>query len=359
VPSLQDQIKELIGGLNAGPLIGVDIGSHSVKVCEMSGSKNSWKLEKFAMVKLSEAAIIEDEIQRPEEVLQAIDEAFKTAGIKSKAVVVGLYGQNTMTKRMSAPDGTNEEVQDHLLWEVEQYIPFGAEESEVDFAVIGENESGGKDAVVVAARTEVVERFEKLLIEAKYQVKGVSLNVIALSNLFEATAVAQNPDLDEGTIILDYGAQSIKIIIYKGGGPIFTKEIPVGGSFITEEIQRQMAVSYEDAENLKTIGDDNGNLPEEILSIIQSQLEGQISELKKNLNFYISAGSAEQVQNCFLLGGGAKMPLLKDMIEQSIGMEVQFFNPFDYGLKCAAKSLAGELDTIGSVGCVAMGLVMR
>jgi type IV pilus assembly protein PilM len=359
VPSLQDKIKELLGGISAGSAMGLDLGSHSIKVCEVSGSRGKWKLDRFAMIPLTEAAIIEDEFQKPEEIVEAIQAGLRTAGIKTKNVAIGLFGQNTMTKRMSVPDGTKEEIQDHIMWESEQYIPFGADESEVDFHLIGETEGGGKDALVVAARTDLVERFQDLVKESKLQIKIVDLNVLALSNLFAETAVVANPDLDEGSILIDYGAQSIKIIIFRNGGPIFTKELPVGCSLITEEIQRQMSVSYEEAEDLKISQDENGNLPEEILAIIRSQIEGQISELKKNLNFYISAGSTEQVKNCFLLGGGARLGVLKESLSRSLNMEVQLFNPFDYGLKCGSGALEDNLDLISAVGCVAIGLGMR
>lgn len=356
---LQEKIQELLGGMSAGPTIGVDIGSHSIKVCEVSGGNGKWSVDRFAIVPLGEAAIIEDEFQKPEEISEAINKAFVAAGIKSKNVIVGLYGQNTMTKRMPAPDGTKDEINDHIMWESEQYIPFGADESEVDFHIIGDTEGGGKDALVVAARTDLVERFQDVFKEIKLNVRVVDLNVVALSNIFEATAVAKNPDLNEGSILIDYGAQSIKIIIFRGGGPIFTKELPVGGSFITEEIQRQMAVNYEEAEDLKTTRDDNGNLPEEILTILQTQLESQIVELKKNLNFYISASSTEQVTNCFLMGGGSRMPLLKEMLEQSLGMPIEIFDPFENGFKLSSKALESNREQIAAVGCVAMGLAMR
>ncbi len=355
---LKERIQELMGGMSAGPTIGVDLGSHSIKVCEVSGSAGKFKLEKFAVVPLSEAAIMDDEFPKPEEVKEAVMAALRTAGVKSKNVCIGLYGQNTMTKRMSVPDGSKEEVQDHIMWEAEQYIPFGADESEIGSHIIGDTEGGGKDVIVAAARTEVVERFQDLMKEAKLLPKFVDLNVLALANLFEATAVAENPTLNEGTILLDWGAQSVKIVIYRNGGPIFTKELPVGGSLITEEIQRQMAVSYEEAEDLKTSQGEGGNLPEEVLSIMQGQLETHIADVKKNLNFYISAGSTEQITKCFLCGGGSRFPLLATMLSEQLGIEVRVFSPFDYGMKPVGK-LAENQELIGAVGAVAMGLAMR
>lgn len=359
MPSLQEKIQDFMGGLNAGPVVGVDLGSHSIKVCEISGGPGKWRLDKFAVVPLSEAAIIDDEFQKPEEIVEAILSALKTAGIKSKSVCFGLYGQNTMTKRLSVPDGTKEEIQDHIMWESEQYIPFGADESEVDFSIIGDTEGGGKDTVVVAARTDVVERFQDILKEAKLLPKIVDLNILALCNAAEATLIAENDVLEEGVILLDWGAQSVKIAIYRTGGPIFTKELPLGGSLITEEIQRQMSVSYEEAEDLKTSQDDAGNLPEEILAILQTQFSNQIAEVKKNLNFYISTGSTEQVSHCYVTGGCSRSRLLLDMLNEALGMEVLLFNPFDYGLKSASKNFGMDLEHISSIGAVVIGLGLR
>jgi type IV pilus assembly protein PilM len=358
VSELTDKLQEIIGGFSNGPTVGVDLGSHSIKVCEISGGKGKLKLERFAAINLGEAVIIEDEFQKPDEIIGALKNALRVAGSKSRNVSVGLYGQNTMTKRLSVPDGTQEEIQDSIIWESEQYIPFGADESEVSFSIIGDTVGGGKDVLLVAARTEVVEHFQDLLKEAKLIPKIVDLNVVAASNLFEMTAVALDPSLNEGAILIDWGAQSVKIIIYRNGGPIFTKELAVGGSLVTEEIQRQMALSYEEAEDLKISQDAQGNLPEEILGIAQGLLEGHIAEVKKNLNFYISAGSTEQITKCFVFGGGARSPLLIPMLTELLGIEVQVFNPFEFGLSAVGK-LKDMQDQIASTGVTAMGLALR
>lgn len=347
-----------MGGLSNGPTVGVDLGSHSIKVCEISGNRGKLKLDRFASITLSEAVIIDDEFQKPDEIIVALKNALRTAGSKARNLAIGLYGQNTMTKRLSVPDGTAEEVQDNIVWESEQYIPFGADESEIGFSIIGDTQGGGKDVLLVAARTEVVERFQDIVKEAKLVPKIIDLNVLAASNLFEMTAVAREPELNEGAILLDWGAQSVKIIIYRNNGPIFTKELAIGGSMVTEEIQRQMAVSYEEAEDLKVTQDTQGNLPEEILGIMQGLLETHIAEVKKNLNFYISAGSTEQITRCFVFGGGARSALLLSMLNELLGIEVQVFNPFDYGLTAVGK-LSDIQDQIASVGVTAMGLALR
>lgn len=357
-PSLQDQINDLLGKLNPGGVVGLDIGAHSIKVCEVSGSPGKVKVDKFGVFQLSEAALIEDEVQKPSEIVDGILEAFKQAGIKSKVVCLGLYGPNTMTKRLNTPEGTKEEIEDHVMWEAEQYITFGADESMIDFHILGENEGGGKDALVAAAKNDIVDSFTDILKSAKMSVKVVDLNVIALSNIFEEVAGDNLDEYSQGTLLMDFGAQSTKIVIYKRGGPIFTKEIPIGGGLITEEIQRQMGVSYEEAEDLKTTQDENGNLPEEILNIINAQVDQQVAEVRKNINFYVTQGSAEKVSYCFVTGGSSLLPGMIDKLSVVAGVPVERLDIFS-AVKIDEKKIGQNLDQLAAISPIVIGLAMR
>lgn len=356
--SLKDQIDELMGKLNPGGIFGIDIGAHSIKVCELGGTPGKFKIDKYGSFTLSEAAIIEDEIQKPSEIVEGLAEALSTSGIKSKTACIGLYGPNTMTKRLNVPEGTKEEIEDHIMWEAEQYITFGADESQISFHIIGENEGGGKDAIVAAARTDLVQSFSKILSDAKITAKVVDLNVFALSNVFEEIYKDDLEEYSQGTAIIDFGAQSTKVVIYKRGGPIFTKEIAVGGGLITEEIQRQMGVSYEEAEDLKTSGDENGNLPQEILNIINTQIDIQVAEIRKNINFYVTQGSAEKVNYCFVTGGNSLLPGMLEKLSAVTGLEVRRMDIFS-SIKVEDKKAAKGLEHLSAVSAVAIGLAMR
>lgn len=356
--SLKEQIESLFATFNAGAVVGLDIGSHSIKICELGGSLGKLKVEKFAILPLSEAAIIEDEIQKPQEIIHVLNELLKQTGIKSKNFCIGLFGPNTMTKRMNVPDGTKEEIEDHILWESEQYISFGADESKIDFSIIGENEGGGKDVLVAAAHQDLIESFSAPLRDIKLNVKLVDLNVLALSNVFEETVQDDLEAYSEGTLLLDLGAQSTKIVVYKRNGPLFTKELPIGGGLITEEIQRQMSVSYEEAEDLKTSYDSNGNLPEEILAIVQSQIEMQVAEIKKNINFYITQGSAEKVDYCFITGGNSLTVGMLEALDEATGLEVQRLDLFE-NIKVDENSFDMSQAEFSAIASIVVGLGMR
>lgn len=352
--SLKDQIESLVSMLNSGGVIGIDIGSHSIKLCELGGSLGKLKVDRFAVLPLSEAAIIEDEIQKFSEVTDTVKELIRITGTKSKNVCIGLYGPNTMTKRMNVPEGSQEEIEDHVMWESEQYITFGADDSKIDFDIIGENEGGGNEVFVVAAHNELIAAFSDVIKEAKLNAKFVDLNVIALSNVFEEVY----RETDGSYLLLDMGASSTKIVIYKRGAPLFTKELPIGGGLITEEIQRQMAVSYEEAEDLKTTYDSRGNLPEEILNIVQTQIELQVSEIKKNVNFYITAGSTEKVDQCFVTGGNSLTVGMIDSLRQAMGIDVDRLDLF-HNIKINESQFDLSAEEFSAIASIVVGLAMR
>lgn len=359
--ALTEKFNQFKVSFEKGELIGIDIGLSSVKIALLSQvKKNQYKLEKYHAVDLSEAAVIEDEVQKPDEVVEAIVSTIKKLGITKKIVCLGMDGPNTVTKRLQVPDGVEEEVEDNILWESEQYIPFGADDAEIGFSIIGRIEDEDiVDAIVGAVRTDVVENYMEIISSAGLTARVVDLNVFAIVNMFEFIYEDRLDELsDEGTIILDFGAQYTKILVYKNNGPVFTKEINIGGVLITEEIQRTMGVGYEEAEDLKINGDSKGNLPEEILILIESHINKILEELKKVLNFYIAAGSSEQVGSCFVTGGSCRLPGLSEALQELIGLDIEEINPFDV-LEVKAKLDDDELDEISTSGLVALGLAMR
>lgn len=359
---LQDQIKDLISELSQmgnTNVVGVDIGASSVKVCELSGSKGKYKLAKFSMIKLSEAAIIEDQFEKPEEIVDALKQALKQAGIKNFSACLGLYGPNTIGKRLQMPAGTPQEIEDQVMWESEQYIPFGADVSSIGHQILGENEGGGVDVYMTAAREDLIERFQGIAKDAGLKVKIIDLNMIALNNIFEHSMKDKIDQMEQAALVIDIGAQTVKMIVYKNKAPIYNREINFGGHLITEEIQRQMGVSFEEAEDLKINGDEAGNLPEEIVAIINASLQNFFSEVKKSLNFFLSTSTEDKIEVCFITGGSSLLPGVKEGIEKILDVSVEYLNPMrkiDFDEKAFSQQMKSILISQGSI---AIGLSMR
>lgn len=355
-----DPIKDLLA-FGKKTVVGVDIGLSGVKVAQVHADheKGEYTLQKFAMVPLPEGALIEDEIQKHEEVAEAIVEALKKAEIETTFLCLGLSGPNTIVKRLQVAGGSDDEVEDQVLWEAEQYLPFDIEESSISFHVVGENEGGGIDVIVAAARNDVIESFRAVVEKAELKIKILDLGITAITNVFELVMKEKQVNEHESTLLLDIGAQKTSFIIYKNGMIFFSKEINVGGVMITEEIQRQMGVNYYEAEDLKITGDENGNLPEEILAIIDDVVEAFFSEIKKTIDFYVSSTSDESMASCVVTGGSVLIPGLLEGLEALLGVDVIVLNPFEK-MKYDAKNFSeDEINLIAYRGAQVLGLGMR
>jgi len=359
INDLISQVKEV---LKIGPsgYIGIDIGLSSVKVAQLDGNGDTgYKLVAYGSGSLPEGAIIEDDIQKEEEVVEAIQTAIKNAGIKSVNCVFGLAGPNTVARKLQLAGGSDEEIEDQVSWEVEQYIPFSLETSKISFHVVGENEGGGIDVIVAAAKGEIVESYRSLLEQAGLKPRIFDLGLISVVNVFELVYRDKLVDPNESWILMDLGSEKTEFIIYKNNKIMFTKEIMIGGVIITEEIQRQMGVNYYEAEDLKNHGDENGNLPEEILEIIDSVVESFFAEIKKTVDFYISSTSDESFIECVLTGGSSLIPGLTEGLEALLGINVSIMNPFEV-IKYDPKNIKEEqLNEIAYRGASVLGLAMR
>ncbi len=359
INSVKDKIGEMF---YVGPkgVIGIDIGLSAVKVAEvLKTSDGNYKINRYASVSLPEGAIIEDEVQKEDEILQAIQLALKELNSSNKYACLGVSGPNTLIKRLQLAGGTNEEIEDQVTWETEQYLPFPIDEGNISFSVVGENQGGGVDVIIGAAKKTVIETFKDLVERSNLKVKIVDLGAAATINVFENVMGKQVTGKGKTWILMDLGAQKTQFMIYKSGIMVFFKEINIGGLTITEEIQRQMGVNYVEAESLKIFGDGEGNIPEEIINLINQVLETFFTELKKTVDFWVNSTSEEAFDGCILTGGSSLIPGLPEALQELFDTEVQILNPFSTMTYNQSNISEDMINEIAGRGVCAIGLAMR
>lgn len=350
----------LVDVLGIGPkhLVGIDIGVGSIKVCEMVPHKGTFKLKGFHQAPIGEQVFAEDEIQSRSDIVNAIEEGLSHIKPKTNYACIGIWGPSSISKRIQVPVGTEEEIEDQVLWESEQYIPFDVDSSVISFDMQGENVGGGVDVLIASATNSLVEDYKNMASEAGLSVKIADLNQFAIANVFTHVNEVEISEAQGAIILIEFGAFTSNVLIFKNEKLVFTRELAIGGINVTDEIQRTMGLSFEEAEDLKTHGDENGNLPEEILDVISDSLGNFIGELKKTINFYLTASGEDVIQRCYLTGGSSLLPGLLENIESEFEIETLFFNPFEkitYNNKFSEE----ELQNIASSGIAAMGLAMR
>lgn len=338
-------------------LIGIDFGLSAIKFAEVVKSGDGYKLNKYISVDLPEGSIIEDEINKEDEVIKCLQDGLSQLKSSYKWVCLSVSGPNTVIKRLQLPGGTNEEVEDSVFWEIEQYLPYPLEEANISFSILGENSGGGLDVIIGAAKKSLVLNYVELVERLQYKVKVVDLGIAALMNVFD---FAYGEEISKGTwVLLDLGAQKSEFIIYKNKVMVFSKEISMGGLTITEEIQRQMGVNYEEAESLKISGDGSGNIPEEIVDIINQVLDTFFEDLKKSIDFWATSSSEEVFEGCYITGGNSQIPGLQEALQEVLGTEVHALNPFHRMTYNQNNIDEKQIPNIVYKGVVAIGLAMR
>ena len=353
-------IKSLFG-LGQKGLIGLDIGLSAIKVAFLNQNGTKYKLTHYVSVPLPEASFIDDDIQKPGEIISAIKEAMKQLGLSIDNVCIGLFGPNTVVKKLQLASMSDqaELIKDQVIWEIEQYLPFSIEEASISHHVMGKNEGGGISVLVVAVRNDVLNTHKELVESAGFNVKVVDMHLTAITNVFEYVLEEKFQDPESSFLLMDIGAQKTEIIIYRNGAMVFSKEVNVGGVIFTEEIQRQMGVNYFEAEDLKITTDDEGNLPEEVLDIIEDVMENFFEDIQKTILFYRNSWSDETLKQCFITGGGILLPVLLDKLEELLEVKVSVLNPFDKIEYDSHKIDQNKIDEISYRGGVAIGLAMR
>jgi type IV pilus assembly protein PilM len=340
--------------------VGLDLGQNSVKIAQVApGNGKKLKLLKFGMAQLPEGAIVEDEVHNEEVIISTIKNLLTTSKTDAQICAIGLKGPNTFTKRLTLAGGTPQEIEDQVVWEAEQYIPFDMETATLGFDNMGVNEGGGVDVLVAAAKNDVVNRFKDLVEKTDLRVKIVDMDITAVINVFEVAGGQRLENPNESFMILEIGAQKTNFVIYKNRKVFFTKEIPIGGGAVTEEIQRKMGVKYVEAEDLKKSGDEKGNLPEEILKIIEEVLNNFLQEIQKTYDFYVSSTSDQSLAGCFTTGGGSQIPGIVEGLEAILGVAVSNLDVLSALDLDSKESKGWNLKDINHAGVVAIGLAMR
>ncbi len=337
-------------------LVGVDIGSSSVKVCEIrEGRKGARSLVRFGYHPLPSQSIVDGHIMNSGAVVEGLEKLFHKA--RKKDVAMRISGHSVIIKKITMPLMTLDELKEQISWEAEQHIPFDVADVELDYQVLRQRpDEGQMDVLLVAAKKEEIQDLVNLATEAKLRPRVIDLDAFTVQNCFETGYGA--PELGATTVLLHVGASLTTINILADGSTAFTRDIANGGNAITEEIQRQLSISQEEAEAYKC-GSGGGIVPQEVPRIIQEVVESLAGEIQRSLDFYLATSGDRDIARVVLSGGAANMELLKDAIANRSRTTVEVIDP----LKVAAadsKTLGmAELEGRGPAAAVAFGLALR
>lgn len=340
-------------------VVGLDIGSSSVKAVELKATGKTFKVVAFGVEPLPSDAIVDGAIIDGATVADAIRRLFDDHHIKTREVAASLSGNAVIVKKITLPAMTDAELAASITWEAEQYIPFDIQDVTLDYQVLSRPAKGAvagtMDVLLVAAKKETIADYTSVIAQAGRTPAIVDVDAFALQNAYEANYGVR----DAIVTLLNVGASATNINIVRGDQSLFTRDVPVGGNAYTEALQKDFQIPQESADLLKRGHPADGLDAEQARPIVQMVTESLLLEVQKTLDFFRGTTGADHIDLILVTGGCAQVEGLVPALHERLGIPVEIFEPFKtikfeaekFGLASASEAMAHS--------AVAVGLALR
>lgn len=342
------------------PLLGLDISSSSVKLVELGRDKSGRLiLERCAIEPLERGWVTDGNIEKFDEVVDAVRRLVKKSGTRCRNVAMALPPSAVITKKIVLPGGMSEqELEVQVESEANQYIPFSLDEVSLDFCVMGPtaNSSGDVDVLIAASRKDKVQDRQGLAEAAG--LKPVILDVesyasrLAVNRLIEALP---NRGVDAVVALFEIGAYTTSMQVIRNEELLYDRDQAFGGAQLTQLIVRQYGFTPEEAETKKR----SGELPEDYSSgVLQPFVESMAQEVGRALQFFFTSTPYNRVDYVMLAGGSSALPGLTEAVTRQTSFACSVIDPFadmEVGSAVREKKMRREAPSY----LTACGLAMR
>ena len=338
-------------------LVGLDIGSRTIKVGEIADTKKGKVLAKFGTIDIAPGLIEDGSIKDPEAIAESIRQLYHGNGIREQNVAISIGGYSVIVKKITVQTMDEEKLQETIHFEAEQYIPFDISDVNLDFQILGESESNPDqmNVFLVAAKKEMVSDYINVVNLAGLNPCIVDVEAFALQNAFEA-----NYDVkDENTALIDIGASKTSLNILKGNSSVFMRDVSLGCGQINQKVMSLIECSFEEAEQLKH-GDKPDRLSrDDLKDITSSVVTDWCTEIRRALDFFYSTYPEDQIKRIILSGGGANIAEFRELLAAEASAEVESINPFN-NFQIDKKNFDDAfIKQIAPQAAISMGLAMR
>jgi type IV pilus assembly protein PilM len=339
----------------AKSIVGLDIGSSSIKAVELKKSRNGLEVAHMAMEPLSSDIVVDSMIVDSGSVASAITKIFTESGIKTRAVATSVSGHSVIVKRIPMSAMTDQELAGIIQTEAAQHIPFDISDVSIDYQILSDNGGPTMDVLLVAVKKDKILNYTNVLSLAGKSPAVVDIDAFALQNCYEYN---YQPGPGATVALLNLGASVMNINIVKGTTPLFTRDVSVGGHQYTDSLQKELDLSFDDAEALK-LGKKVGTVSEDAkMPILQQVTEIIVLEIHKTFDFFRATATGEHIERIYLAGGSSQVSGLIEGLRQEFSLPVEILNPFQR-IEPPLGTGADLVDQNAGQMAVAVGLALR
>ncbi|KAB0669384.1 type IV pilus assembly protein PilM [Oryzomonas sagensis] len=337
-------------------VIGIDIGSSSVKLVQIKCLKDAFQLLNVGIVPLPPEAIVDNTLIDSSSIVAALKSLTASLGVKVRDVACSISGNSVIIRKITLAAMPVEELEDQITWEAEQYIPFDINDVNMDFQILSPDsiDSAKMNVLLVASKKDIINDYVAVFNEAAMQLSVVDVDSFAVQNAFE---INHDVGPDEVVALINIGANIMNINIVKDGITLLTRDVQMGGNLYTEEIQKQMGLGSAEAESAKLLAHETQNSA--LLDVLGKVNDTLTQEIRRSLDFYNSTANEDRITKIFVSGGCSKVYRLNETVSDKLSLPVEIINPFAK-LKYNEKDFDPEyLQEIGPLMAVSVGLAIR
>ncbi|MGH9557542.1 MAG: type IV pilus assembly protein PilM, partial [Terriglobales bacterium] len=333
-------------------IVGLDIGSSSIKAVELKKQRDGVTVFHAGMEPLSTDVVVDSMIVDSGSVSAAISKLFAEQQIKAKSVATSVSGHSVIVKPITVPAMSDAELSESIQSVASQNIPFDIADVNIDYQILSEEGSGAAtmDVLLVAVKKDKVLNYTNVLSLAGKQPALVDIDAFALQNCYQFN---YEPAPGTTVALLNLGASVMNINIVKGTTPLFPRDVSVGGNQYTDALQKELDLSFDDAEGLK-LGRKVGTVSEDAkLPVLQQVTEVIVLEIQKTFDYFRATAAGEHIERIYLAGGSSKVPGLVEALRQEFSLPVEILNPFQ---RIQVGAAAALIEQNAGQWAVAVGL---
>ena len=340
-------VKKLQGFFNKDFMVGLDIGSSSVKIAQFIKKEDGLQ---FLKADLREIKLLKGEAQQ-EEIISVLKDLFKEIDLKKAKIVVAINCPHTAIRSIETPYMPQTELKSAINLEAKNYFPFPVDDASLDFEVLETVVDKGikKYKVLVAVSPKItVNKYLSLLNEAGIKPSAFIMCPLALQRVVESL----HPEKTEVKAALDIGKHFSELAIFSGEYLVFSRKIPVAGDDFTDSMTGVLVsdkgkthLSLDEAERIKKdvglVLDAEAKMIEDkvsttqILSMLRTPAEQLVNEIDRCFDYYREETKGSQVSELLLFGRGSLLKGLDKFISKELSLEVKVADPLA-GVKKAA-----------------------
>ena len=306
-------------------IVGLDLGSSAIKLVELKKSKGDrFSLLHAAHAALSPEAIVEGTVMDSSLVVEVAQRLIQEQGVKNPSFGVAISGLSVAIRKIEVPAMSDAELGESIQWEAEQYLPFDIAEINLDYSVLG-GDADTMDVLLVAAKKDRIADYSGIVTQLGKEPKLVDVDVFALQNAYEFNyGVAA----DRVIALVNIGAHIMNVNVLARGESVFWRDIVFGGNAYTESIQRELNLTREQAEAVKTGEQLGDHSPQTIVGVLNGVSEDLAAELEKTFEFFYTTSSHDRIDEIVLSGGSCQVLNLESVLKERLGARVEVMNPF-------------------------------